>query len=251
MSPLFEIVDFCDNFLNVNGIKDYGQAYNGLQFENDGTVTKIGAAVDANLLTIERSIENNVDLLLAHHGMLWGQVTPITKVIRKKYNLLLTNNLAVYGAHLPLDMHGEIGNNASIVHALELHQISKILIDKTYDFEIPLASAGYGRETLKSKLCALFPQTKCMEFGTENPKKIAICSGGGGSHVIDMVESGADTVVTGEGQRHLFDIAYESGINLYLCGHYATETFGVKNLAALVSKKFGLDWVFIGEECEL
>ncbi|MDR2435832.1 MAG: Nif3-like dinuclear metal center hexameric protein [Puniceicoccales bacterium] len=251
MAALLEIVNFCDDFLNVNSVKDYGQAYNGLQFENDGTVTKIGAAVDANLLTIERSIENNIDLLLAHHGMLWGQVAPVTKIIHKKYNMLLASNLAVYGAHLPLDVHGEIGNNASIVRALGLHQISKILVDKTYDFEIPLASAEYDRETLGLKLRALFPQIKCMEFGAENPKKIAICSGGGGSHVVDMIEAGADTIVTGEGQRHLFDIAYENGINLYLCGHYATETFGVKNLAELVSKKFGLDWVFIGEECEL
>jgi putative NIF3 family GTP cyclohydrolase 1 type 2 len=66
-----------------------------------------------------------------------------------------------------------------------------------------------------------------------------------------MIQAGADTVITGEGARHLFDIAYESEINLYLCGHYATETFGIKNLAKLVSEKFGLESTFIEEECEL
>jgi dinuclear metal center YbgI/SA1388 family protein len=251
MAALVEIVDFCDNFLNVKNMKDYERAYNGLQFENSGVVTKIGAAVDANLLTMERAMLNKVDLLLAHHGMLWGQIAPITKATHKKYNLLLKNNLAVYGSHLPLDMHGEIGNNVSIVGALGLRQIGKLLIDKTYDFEIPMASADCDRETLKLRLNALFPGAKHMEFGTKSPKKIAICSGGGGSHVVDMIQAGADTVITGEGPRHLFDIAYESGINLYLCGHYATETFGIKNLAKLVSKKFDLESIFIEEECEL
>ncbi|MDR2720901.1 MAG: Nif3-like dinuclear metal center hexameric protein [Puniceicoccales bacterium] len=251
MVPLSEIVNFCDNFLNVNGIEDYERAYNGLQFENNGMVTKIGAAVDANLLTIERSTGKGIDLLFTHHGMLWGQIAPVTKVVYKKYSMLLTNNLAIYGVHLPLDMHGEIGNNVSIMHALGLCQIDKVLIDKTHNFEIPLASAEYDRGALRSKLNALFPQTKCMEFGTKNPKKIAICSGGGGHCVIDMIKSGTDTIITGEGQRHLFDIAYESEINLYLCGHYATETFGVKNLAKLVSKNFDLEWIFIEEECEL
>lgn len=251
MASLYEMVDFCDNFLNTGRIKDYERAYNGLQFENDGTVTKIGAAVDANLLTIERAIVNKVDLLLVHHGMLWGQTMPIREIIYKKYKLLMANNLAIYSAHLPLDMHAEIGNNASIVRALGLQQIHKILMDAAYDFEIPLASAEYDRQALKAKLIALFPGTKCMEFGTKNPKKIAICSGGGGSHVVDMIQSGADTVITGEGPRHLFDIACESEINLYICGHYATETFGVKNLAQLVTGKFAVKSIFIEEECEL
>jgi putative NIF3 family GTP cyclohydrolase 1 type 2 len=152
MGALLEIVNFCDDFLNVKNTKDYDRAYNGLQFENSGMVTKLGAAVDANLLTMERAALNKVDLLLAHHGMLWGQVAPITKATHKKYNLLIKNNLAVYGSHLPLDMHSEIGNNVSIVGALGLRQISKILLDKTYNFEIPLASADCDREALKSRL---------------------------------------------------------------------------------------------------
>ncbi|MDR0595260.1 MAG: Nif3-like dinuclear metal center hexameric protein [Puniceicoccales bacterium] len=251
MASLIEIINFCDGFLNIKNIKDYERAHNGLQFENDGTVTKIGTAVDGNLLTMERAVESKIDLLLVHHGMLWGQTAPITETIYKKYKLLMENNLAIYSAHLPLDMHGEIGNNVSIVHALEMRQIGKILFDATYDFEIPLVSAEYDRQTLRAKLISLFSGTKCMEFGTENPKKIAICSGGGGSHVMDMIRLGADTVITGEGPRHLFDIAYESKANLYICGHYATETFGVKNLAKLLADKFALPSIFIGEECPL
>ncbi|MDR1255329.1 MAG: Nif3-like dinuclear metal center hexameric protein [Puniceicoccales bacterium] len=251
MVSLFEIINFCDNFLKVTKIKDYEQAHNGLQCENNGTVTKIGAAVDANLLTMERAVEEKVDLLLAHHGMLWGKSIPIVGTIYKKYKILMENNLAVYGVHLPLDMHGEIGNNVSIVRALELQQIGQMLVDRAYDFEIPVASAEYDRSTLEAKLFALFPDVKCMGFGTKNPKMIAICSGGGGSQVADMIQLGADTVITGEGPRHLFDMAYESKINLYICGHYATETFGIKNLMKLVANKFSLQSTFIEEKCEL
>jgi putative NIF3 family GTP cyclohydrolase 1 type 2 len=35
------------------------------------------------------------------------------------------------------------------------------------------------------------------------------------------------------------------GLNLLLAGHYATETFGVKALAAHLGGKFELDWQFI------
>jgi putative NIF3 family GTP cyclohydrolase 1 type 2 len=43
-------------------------------------------------------------------------------------------------------------------------------------------------------------------------------------------------------------LAQEHGLNLYLCGHYATEVHGVRALAAELSAKFGLPWEFIGTE---
>jgi putative NIF3 family GTP cyclohydrolase 1 type 2 len=58
-------------------------------------------------------------------------------------------------------------------------------------------------------------------------------------------------VVTGEVPRHFFDFAYEHELNAYVCGHYATEIFGIQNLAQKVSEKFHIPWVWIEENCPL
>ena len=48
MTTLAEIVRYADELLRLPEIEDYPNALNGLQIENSGEVTKIGAAVDAS-----------------------------------------------------------------------------------------------------------------------------------------------------------------------------------------------------------
>jgi putative NIF3 family GTP cyclohydrolase 1 type 2 len=56
---------------------------------------------------------------------------------------------------------------------------------------------------------------------------------------------GIDTFITGEAPHWAAVAAEELGMNLLLGGHYATETFGVKALAAHLSKRFKLPWEFL------
>jgi putative NIF3 family GTP cyclohydrolase 1 type 2 len=58
-------------------------------------------------------------------------------------------------------------------------------------------------------------------------------------------ETNVDTLVTGELREEWFNRAQEEKLNLYLCGHYATEVHAVKTLAAELGKKFRLPWEFI------
>ena len=71
------------------------------------------------------------------------------------------------------------------------------------------------------------------------------CSGAGNSAVPEMAAAGADTLVTGELREEWFNRAQEEGLNLFCCGHYATEVHGVKALAAEVARRFRLPWEFI------
>ena len=64
----------------------------------------------------------------------------------------------------------------------------------------------------------------------------------------ELPREGVDTLVTGELREEWFNFAQEQRLNLYLCGHYATEVHGVKALAAELSAKFGLPWEFIATE---
>jgi putative NIF3 family GTP cyclohydrolase 1 type 2 len=87
-----------------------------------------------------------------------------------------------------------------------------------------------------------------LEFGSDQPAQIALCSGSGNSAVPELAREGVDTLVTGELREAWFNVAQEQRLNLYLCGHYATEVHGVKALAAELGAKFGLPWEFIATE---
>ena len=122
MPTLSEIVAFCDTRTRQAEVKDFPGAHNGLQIENNGKVTKIGAAVDAGQIPFEQALATGVDFLICHHGLYWTAPIPLTGSRYKKVKTALDGNLAVYGAHLPLDCHPEIGNNALLADALGLEQ---------------------------------------------------------------------------------------------------------------------------------
>ena len=252
MPTLSEIVAFCDQRTRQTEIKDFPGAYNGLQVENHGQVTKIGAAVDAGQAPFEQAIAADVDFLICHHGLFWTPPIPLTGSKYKKIKTAMDGNLAVYGAHLPLDCHPEIGNNALLADALGLTKIGGcVQHEGNYIATITNAPEG-GRAALTAKLKALFPSTyHAIEYGSEQPQRVAILTGSGQSAVDALKANNIDTLITGELRQHHFNMAQELGLNLYPCGHYATEVFGVKALAKETAEQFGLEWTFIETPCLL
>ncbi|MDA0348166.1 MAG: Nif3-like dinuclear metal center hexameric protein [Verrucomicrobia bacterium] len=251
MPRLKEVVIYCDERLSRSSIPDFPGAENGLQFENNGEVRKIGAAVDAGLVPFKKAAEAGIDFLIVHHGMFWNPPYPVTGTLYDKYKLCVESNLAVYGAHLPLDCHKEIGNNAILAKKLKLKVSNWFL-----EFEgnpIGLITEGsLERSELKNRLDTLFPSgVTAIEKGSKQPEKIAILTGSGASAVSELQKYGVDTLITGELKQNHFNEAEEAGLNLYACGHYATETFGVCALAEEVAEKYGVDWEFIGTDCPL
>ena len=75
--------------------------------------------------------------------------------------------------------------------------------------------------------------------------RIGVVTGGAGEELKQALAEGVDTFVTGEGPHWTHAMAEELGINVLYGGHYATETFGVKALAAELSKKFKVSWKFL------
>ncbi|MFO8027545.1 MAG: Nif3-like dinuclear metal center hexameric protein [Opitutales bacterium] len=252
MTQLKEIVQFCDDRTRRPEILDFGGAHNGLQLENNGAVTRIGAAVDAGQRPFEAAIASKIDFLICHHGMFWSPPVPLTGTSYQKVKTALDGNLAVYGAHLPLDAHPEIGNNALLAKELGLERTGSFLNYEGNDIATIASAPDGGRSGLSAKLKTLFPETyQGIEYGSETPGRVAILTGSGQSAVPQLKANGLDTLITGELRQHHFNMAQELGLNLYPCGHYATEVFGVKALAAEVAEKFGLEWEFIEQPCLL
>jgi dinuclear metal center YbgI/SA1388 family protein len=252
MATLQEIVTFCDQRTQRAEVKDFDGAYNGLQLENNGTVNKIGAAVDAGQLPFEAAIANGVDFIICHHGLFWAPPTPLTGANARKIKTAFDGNLAVYGAHLPLDCHPEIGNNALLGKELGLKKEGTFLDYEGNDIATVVLGPTGGRKELAEKLRELFPETyQAIEYGSDSPQRIGILTGSGQSAVPHLLANGIDTLITGELRQHHFNMAQELGLNLYPCGHYATEVFGVKALAAEVATRFRLEWQFIEQPCKL
>src|SRR4030095_7402489 len=119
MTSLSEIVNHANDFLRIREIGDWDNALNGLQIENFGDVNKIGASVDVSTRVLAAAGEQNVDLLIVHHGLFWPGLQSVTGVLRRQLELAFENNIALYSAHLPLDLHPQVGNNSQLAAALD------------------------------------------------------------------------------------------------------------------------------------
>src|SRR5215218_1088795 len=246
MALLPDAVAYLERYLNTATISDYPQAWNGLQLENSGRVTKLGAAVDACEPVIEQAIEEGVSLPLVHHGLMWGTHAPLFTGARyRKLKGALDHDLAIYSSHLPLDVHPVVGNNAQLCKAIGLGKCEPFFAAKGQMLGLQ-AAVNLDRNELARRLeHALGSAPLLCPGGPQQVKRIGVVTGGAGSEVAKAAREGVDTFITGEGPHWSYTAAEELGINVFYGGHYATETFGVKALAAHLAKRLRVPWVFI------
>ena len=244
-ASLAEIVRYCDRILRTDHIKDYDGAVNGLQVENRGTVRRMAAMVDASLPTIRAVIKRRADLLLVHHGLFWSTRHPWTGRNYELLRLLMENDLAVYSSHLPLDMHPKIGNNAQLCAALGLKNLRPFFFDREQYLGFQSKTRISRAQLTERLLRATKNKPIVLPGGPATCERIGVVTGGAGSELQRAVKEGVDTFITGEGPHWTFALAEELGINVLYGGHYATETFGVKALAAHLSRKFKVPWEFV------
>ena len=251
MVQLSKIVSFCDEATRRAEVTDFPGANNGLQLQNDGTVSKIGAAVDAGIIPFEKAIEEEIDLLIVHHGLFWISPESYSGPLYDKLKLAMDNNLAIYSSHLPLDAHPEIGNNRLLAKAIGLEPDEWFLPHEGVPIAL-LAKAPSSRMELKDRLEKEFSGgITAMEYGSASPAKVAVLTGSGRSALSHLKSHGADTLITGELRQEHFNLAQEEGFNLYVCGHYATERYGVTALAEMAGAAFNLPASFVATECPL
>lgn len=248
MAKLADLVAYCDQRTRRTAFEDYPGSVNGLQVANRGVVTKIGAAVDAGVVPFQRAVAADVDFLIVHHGMYWDMPRPLTGPVYQRVAALIEGNCAVYSSHLPLDAHPQIGNNALLARQLGLKLTRGFMPNKGGDIGGIALSRGLTRAALRSRLEKLYPRVIAIEYGVTAPRAIAFCSGSGYSAVSHLAAAGVDTLVTGEVREEIFNRAQEEKLNLYLCGHYATEVHAVQALAAELARKFRLPWEFVGTD---
>lgn len=243
--PTTEVAAYLDGYLDVGAIRDWKGAMNGLQVANSGSVQRIAAAVDASEQTIAGAVERGCDLLLVHHGLFWPGSRPVTGSRYRRLRSLMTADVAVYSAHLPLDVHPEIGNNVLLARSVGLEPDGTFARHEGRDIGVT-ASCDRSRADLVSVLeVELGGAVRLIAGGPERVRRVGVLTGSGGGALADAIEAGLDTLITGEGSHHTYIDAMEEGVNLLYGGHYATETKGVRALAAHVAERFRLEWDFV------
>ena len=239
------VVTHCDKILRTAAIGDYEGAVNGLQVENNGVVTRLAATVDASLATVKMAVAAKANLLIVHHGLFWSKSHPWTGKRLELLRLLVENNLAVYSSHLPLDAHPRLGNNAQLAAALGLKNLKPFFASHGQPIGWQTRRKISRAELAKKLERATGARPKLIPGGAEMCGRIGIVTGGAGGELAQAAAEGVDTFITGEGPHWTYALAEELGVNVLYGGHYATETFGVKALAADLAKKFKLPWIFL------
>lgn len=250
-TPLAELARYLDETLAIESTPDYPPALNGVQVGHRGPVRRIAAAVDASLRTIEMAAASGANLLLVHHGLFWNGLRPITGVHETRLRALFAHDIAVYSAHLPLDAHPTFGNSALLAAELGLpatglfarHQTIHCGVRGESDVDtqelitrIAAWAAPHGHHTVASPIPP-----------GHRTRRWAICSGAGAQveNLREAYSTGVDTLIVGEGPHWSAVEAEEYGVVIVYAGHYATETLGVRAVAAHLEQRYGLPWTFL------
>lgn len=245
MATLNEIVSFLDSELRIKEVPDYQGAMNGLQMEGQQKVTQVAVAVDASLAVMRKAADSGANILIVHHGMFWNGARRVTGATYEKFRLAIEAGLAVYSAHIPLDIHPVIGNNACLVSALELEKPEPFFEWKGILLGIRGRFTGSLKQLVSQVGKVLGEEPHVCSAGSEEAGVVGVITGGSGSEVAAVRESGVDTFLTGEGPHWSYTEAEEIGMNMIYGGHYLTETGGVKAIARLLSDRFGVETEFI------
>ncbi len=239
------LVEFFDDFLSINKIED--ESMNGVQVDAPTEVEKVAFAVDVRKDIVKRAIEARADLLFVHHGLIWNNgIGPLTGKDYEIVRELVNNDTGLYGAHLPLDIHDEVGNNVQLAKTIDAEIEEPFMEYK--DTKIARMSVLEEKKTVEEIARELEEKLDTETFtlqGKKKVKKVGILTGKGGQALKTAKENGADLFITGERTYMTYNEAIDLDMPLIFAGHYATETLGIKKMMEIVESDFGYETCFL------
>jgi len=250
---------FLRDLYRYENFQDYCE--NGLQVEGKEKIETIVFGVSFNLLFLQQAIEKNADAVIVHHGIFQQGVFKLTGTLKQKVKMLLDRGISLYGIHLPMDGHPEIGHGALLLSSIDaggiepfdvgcrgentknhtLDRILEIFHRQLHpeDFVIPQES--------KINLFSLSTEYgfQVLANGPGIPRKIVIMTGETSGFYEKAVEEGADTFFGGDIKERIPSISVETQTNFINLGHYFSEKPGVLALKELITGKFNVKTEYI------
>ncbi len=240
------VADYLDKELKSDGFQD--SSHNGLQVANSGSVKRICCGVDASLEFFALAHAHGANMVICHHGISWGDsMARITGLNYRRVSTLVQYDMALYAAHLPLDAHPTLGNNARICRALGLKKLKPFGMynGRPIGFEATLPKPRRFSTLERMVAQKIGTPLHTWDCGKKTVRSVAVVSGGGAGEIAEAGEKGIDVYLSGEQTLAAYNLAREYGINAIFAGHYATERFGVQAVGERLRKRFGLEVEFL------
>lgn len=241
MTPLHELVAWCDQQLDATRFKDY--CPNGLQVEASQGVQTLVSGVTASQALIDAAAEAGADALLVHHGYFWkGEASPLTGIKGRRIHSLMTRGISLIAYHLPLDAHLQWGNNAQLGQVLGLAGAPLAEGDLVWQAELN----GDTATTIAARIeDALGRAPLLLAGGPDRIRRIAWCTGAAQGYIEQAAAAGCDAFISGEVSEQTAHQAAELGLHYFGAGHHATERYGVQALGRALAEQFDLNHRFI------
>ena len=240
---LREVVSFLDATLQIDKFRDYGP--NGLQVEGSQEVDRVVTGVTACAALFDRAIELGADLIVVHHGLIWGGgLRAITGATAGRLRRLLANGVSLAAYHLPLDAHPRLGNNVGLCDRLGLAlprttfgDVRGHALGMAGSWPAPLSRAEALSRITAGVLDGAPPQF-VFPHGPDVVRRVGLCSGAASDLLEEAAADGCDLFLTGELAERASELARELQITLVAAGHYATEVFGPQRLGDELRRRF-------------
>jgi dinuclear metal center YbgI/SA1388 family protein len=241
------IVQFLNDYLHIDAFKDYGP--NGMQVIGRPEVRRIGFGVSANLECFRLAVAQNADMLIVHHGLFWENISrAIGAMMRARLKMLFDYDITLLGYHLPLDAHPEVGNNVLWLKRLGF-SVEGVELGAARGKAIGAIGTSLlqyqGLQDLVERIAQLAgaPPQVCA-YGPKSVRRLGVVTGGGQGYLLEAIEHGCDTFLTGEIGEPTEAIAREEEVNFIAAGHYNSEKIGVEALGDLLRAQFGVETFF-------
>lgn len=240
-----ELVRYLDEYLDIDAIRDYGPQ--GLQVEGRRYTNRIAGLVDAQMPCVEAAVQLGADMMLVHHGIFWGPTQPLRGHQGRLVREIMTSGLNLYAAHLALDAHQEVGNNAELCRRLALQPVQW-----WGDVNgVPLAALAVTEDGMKLDYVVdrfeqvVGPVSLVQAHGPRIVHRVGAMSGSGARYIAQAAALGCDLFITGETDHAHYYEALNHSINVIYGGHYCTETVGVQALGEHLQARFDIEFEFV------
>lgn len=241
-----ELAHYLNAYLDSERFKDYGP--NGLQIEGRANIAKIAFAVSATRESIARTIDAGADTLIVHHGLFWvfhGH-RPVVGPFAQRVKPLIRHDINLFGYHLPLDAHPEIGNAAAIAKRIGMVELTPF-----GDYQgAPTGISGVFQDPvpprdLKHRLQQLLAHDIIHAPADRREiHSMGIITGGASSGWYQARQNGLDGYLTGEISEHDWHESREAGVHMFAGGHNATESLGIQDLMNHLRDAFEIECVY-------
>jgi putative NIF3 family GTP cyclohydrolase 1 type 2 len=241
---LRDVVAYLDTTLEIDRFRDY--APNGLQVEGAPEVDTVVTGVSANQALFDRAIELGADLIVVHHGLIWGGGLPTVTGPTARRLKRAPGQRRVAGGVPPAARQAPAARQqhrpgrrdrpgAGRAHRVRRRQGRGARAGRRLGHAAVARRGDRARHRRRGRRAAapfVFP------YGPPVVRKVGLCSGAAGDLLEAAVAAGCDLFVTGELAERAGELARELQITLVAAGHYATEVFGPSRVADELRRQF-------------